>query len=489
MAIYPRSVSTLMVWCFVISTGAFCPNCSVNSETEGSSGTQFNTITSGASGQPGSTSMPASSTIQTALCAAKGQKQACYCPDGTMNGVQMCDEGGNLQPCGQCSTDKKAEMSNAAGLLCPDLESKLNCTAQNYQSEELPASILFVVDRSGSMSCNTPADGQSSADCETNAQRLNSNKPSKWEMTIAALKEVFNKLNQSGARVGLMFLSNNGICGVNSDLTLGGVPLKLIDQSQVSLLSLALDRQNPEGGTPLVGSTILAYKQLHQIAGGDCGAPPCGAPGNRFVVLFTDGVDSCPNPSFDGVPCEKNGNGQPCTQYLLDTEVKSALAANIRTYVIGAPGSENGRGFLSELAYQGGTAKTGCTHSTASGDVGDCHFDMTTSQDFATDLSTVLRAISGSAIGCEFAVPAVAGADPNNVNVQYTAPGTTPICIPRDDGKGCRDGANGWQFAKNPDGSANTSKVVLCGDACGTVSNVANVQVDVITGCESIRLD
>jgi hypothetical protein len=450
-------------------------------------------------GGAGTTTAPSGSTASTgnagtvvtsqgALCEAKGEKQSCYCPDGTKSGIQLCDTSGSLQSCEQCSTDTPAKASNAAGNLCADLEGRVGCTAQSYQSEELPASILFVVDRSGSMSCNTPADGQSSEACEKKPETANINKPSKWQITVAALKDVFNKLNQSGARAGLMFFSNDGTCGVNSDLDSGGVSLQLINSSHVSLLTKALEQQNPAGGTPLVGATILAYKHLHQVAGGQCGVPPCGAPGNRFVVLFTDGVDSCPDPSFQGAPCGSKSGSTPCTQYLLNTQVKNALGANIRTYVIGAPGSEGGRGFLSELAYQGGTAKSGCTHGDPNGSTGDCHFDMTTSTNFASDLAGVLRAISGAAIGCEFAVPSVAGVEPSNVNVQYTAPGKDPICIPSDETKDCKGGANGWQFGKNPDGSTNLSKVVLCGNACSTVSNIGNVQVDVIIGCERIVL-
>ena len=44
--------------------------------------------------------------------------------------------------------------------------------------------------------------------------------------------------------------------------------------------------------------------------------------------------------------------------------------------------------------------------------------------------------------------------------------------------------ADGWQFAKNPDGSNDLSKVVLCGAACETVRGDADAQVDVILGCD-----
>jgi hypothetical protein len=237
-----------------------------------------------------------------------------------------------------------------------------------------------------------------------------------------------------------------------------------------------------------VGASVLAYAHLHQEWGGDCGAPPCGAPGNRFVVLITDGADSCPDPAFANAPC--GSGGVPCTHYLLDTEAPKAIGVNIRTFVIGAPGSDPARGFLSELAFQGGTAKNGgnCQHGDRDGTNGNCHFDMTQTQNFAADLGQALTDISGAALGCEFSVPDVPDADdPTNVNVQYTLPGQVPICLKKDETKACDGGANGWQFATKPDGSQDLSKVVLCGEACSTIENNPDAQVEVLLGCDSLE--
>lgn len=426
-------------------------------------------------------------------CEPRGQEHPCYCPDGTENGTQLCGADGELLECSGCITDLAPEI-NTEGKLCPQIANKAGCIPESYVSQELPSSILFVVDRSGSMACNTPAAGQSSEECEEKSERMFDEKPSKWEITIEALKKVFENMDESGARAGLMFFSNDGRCGVHSDLTLGGVPLDLIDASHINLLSNALDHQIPNGGTPLVGATVLAYNHLHEEAGGECKSPPCGAPGNRYVVLITDGVDSCPNPRFEqgGAPC---GDAiGPCTHYLLNTEVPNAVEVNIKTFVIGAPGSELGRGFLSELAFQGGTAWISgldCAHGDLDGTTGNCHFDMTQSEDFAGDLSEALRKISGATLGCEFSVPNVTDEtiDMNKVNVQYTLPGKDPVCVFQDETKPCEQGANGWQFAKNPDGSQDLSKVVLCGEACNIVERNSRIQVDVILGCEVIIVE
>ncbi len=430
---------------------------------------------------------------QTVTCEPRGQNLACYCPDGTESGTQLCDNNGTLGPCSGCPEVAAAgDTGGGEGALCPELQGQLGCTAESYESEELPASILFVIDRSGSMLCNTPADGQTNEECEASATTKNPSLPTKWQITSDALIAVFDQLRTAGAgtRAGLMFFSNNDSCGVHSDLTLGGVPVELLTDAQISLLQNALGNVKPKGGTPLVGATILSYAHLHEEWGGACGAPPCGAPGNRFVVLITDGADSCPDPSFTGAPC--GSGGVACTHYLLDTEVVKARGVNIRTFVIGAPGSDPARGFLSELAFLGGTGKLNgaCAHGDRDGTTGDCHFDMTATQDFAADLGAALNEISGSALGCEFSVPDVLDAsDPPNVNVQYSEEGGAPICIAKDDTAPCNGGANGWQFAKNADGSDDVTKVVLCGQACDTVENIANVQVEVLVGCTSIVIE
>jgi hypothetical protein len=437
----------------------------------------------------------AGSSTAGATCEPKGQNLSCYCPDGSMVGTQLCDNSGKLGPCTGCPevTGGSGEggSGDQGGALCQELQGQLGCVASSYESEELPASILFVIDRSGSMLCNTPADGQTNEECDADANTKDTTKPTKWQITSDALIAVFDQLKlDTSTRAGLMFFSNNDSCGVNSDLTLGGVPVDSLTDAQISLLKNALSNVKPKGGTPLVGATILAYAHLHEEWGGDCGSPPCGAPGNRFVVLITDGADSCPDPTFTDAPC--GSGGVSCTHYLLETEVRKAVGVNIRTFVIGAPGSDPARGFLSELAFQGGEGKNGgnCTHGDPDGTTGDCHFDMTASTDFAGDLALALNEISGSTVGCEFSVPDVPDADnPENVNVQYTPPDGSPVCIPQDNTAPCDGGANGWQFAKRPDGTLDTTKVVLCGEACNTVENIANVYVEVLLGCTAIKIE
>jgi hypothetical protein len=58
--------------------------------------------------------------------------------------------------------------------------------------------------------------------------------------------------------------------------------------------------------------------------------------GNNFLVLLTDGAETCaPDQQEDFV----------------NTTVITAAAVGIRTFVIGAPGSEGNRAFLSRVAF------------------------------------------------------------------------------------------------------------------------------------------
>jgi hypothetical protein len=408
-------------------------------------------------------------------------QQTCACPDGSMSGVQLCDANtGGLLPC-TCSGFSPNQMpdpnmvagdagnTNEVTRVCAELEGVAECDARSFASEEIPASVLFVVDRSGSMACNPPP-VQTVEQCNETPIAVNPSMPSRWQITVEALKESLAGLQGTNAAAGLTFFSVDNACGVNSTPNVGVHP---VEKPQLDAMSLALDAIGPRGGTPIVGSVVLAYAHLHQEA---------MAPGNRYVVLLTDGEESC---GFGGEEEDKADLAE-ARKHLLEVEVQKALEANIRTFVIGAPGSEGARGFLSELASAGGTSRTpGCVHGDAASATGDCHYDLTTSDDFAQVLHDALGDISGQTLGCEFPTP---NGISERINVQYTATGNqTPTCLALDE-QPC-ESADGFQFAKHPDGTKDLSKVILCGPACDRIKNDPGATVDVILGCAPLVVD
>lgn len=434
-------------------------------------------------------SASSSSPIPAPNCTTAGV-QSCYCPDGSVTGTQQCLANGTVSPCMCGATSLGASATPQPGApVCTELAGKGGCMAQSYESQKLPASILFVVDRSKSMECNPPP-LQDTASCTAAAVPVDPTAASRWTLTVRALSDAFDALGASNASVsvGLNFFSADETCGVHSSPVVSVGPLT---DPNLTTLHAILDGTSPGGGTPIVGATILAYQHMHEEAGAaiecpspecPCASPPCGAGGNRYVVLITDGEESC---AKDAAELDA------WIDRLLDVEAPRAVSANVRTFVIGAPGSEPARGYLSELAFRGGTAqRADCVYG-RDGAEGDCHFDMTRTEDFGADLARVLENISGRALGCEFGVPTAVGPDgAGNVNVQLTSgAGGGATCFARDEALPCDGGANGWQYARRGDGSADFSKVVLCGEACGMVEADPGARVDVLVGCESLVVE
>jgi hypothetical protein len=392
--------------------------------------------------------------------------RSCFCPDGTQSGTQTCS--GTLSSCvcpAISSGPTFTQPSRDPTRVCADLRGQVACNATSYVSEEVPSSILFVLDRSGSMVCNAPP-VQTSDACNTHTMRADPNQPSKWEITTQALNGAFAGLSGSTGAIGLSLFSSDGFCGVDS------VPIaELAPASAVQLqaLSDAMAASSPAGGTPIVGGVIQAYHHLHE---------ELHAPGNRYVVLITDGEESCGTKGDGTDPADL----EAARARLLGVEVQKAREANIKTFVVGVPGSEGARGFLSQLAFLGGTARDpNCVHDGSP--AGNCHFDLTTQADFAGVLGDTLGKIGGKALGCEFKTPPGGN---GLVNVQYSRAGGEPICFAQDAAP-CEGGANGWQFAKDAAGNDDPTRVVLCGPACEAVKEDPTTKVDVVLGCPMIH--
>lgn len=389
---------------------------------------------------------------------------ACFCPDGQRSGTQECDARQQLSAC-QCNVSASTDTGVAGDpkRVCAQLAGQQSCDARSYVSPQLPSSVLFVIDRSGSMACNAPP-VQSVDACNANPMRLDPSQPSRWEITSGALDAAFAGLKGSAAAVGVSMFSVDGYCGVDSTPVVG---LDNMTDTHLGALSDALHGAMPAGGTPIVGAVISAYHHLHE---------ELHAAGNRYVVLITDGEEDCGTLG----DATNKADLMAARDRLLDTEVENARAANIHTFVVGAPGSEGARGFLSELAFRGGTARTAtCMHPDRTGATGDCHYDLTQERDFAGVLQKTLGQISGAARGCEFKTPTGAGP---MLNVQVSLNGEAPSCLARDNAP-CDGGANGWQFPMGQNGAPDMSRVVLCGDACQMVKDNPASVVDVILGC------
>ena len=86
-------------------------------------------------------------------------------------------------------------------------------------------------------------------------------------------------------RSGVSFFSLDGACGARSA---PAVPVDAMSPAHLDAMQSALSAQKPQGGTPIVGATMLAYRHLYQSL---------EVTGDAHVVLITDGSDSCDVPA------------------------------------------------------------------------------------------------------------------------------------------------------------------------------------------------
>lgn len=345
----------------------------------------------------------------------------------------------------------------------PDDGPITGCAEGEASAELVPANLLFVVDKSGSMNCNPPP---TDLLC-LSPEKVDSEAPSKWEITQEALTGDSGALptlaGQEGISVGLLAFPTDDFCAVPAagELT---VPMSALTTDHLGALTVGLSL-TADGQTPVAGATIRGLAALRGlIDSGDI-------TGKHYLVVMTDGAETCQVGALDDV---------------LWYVEQANYYYGIKTYAIGAPGSEAARALLSEIAVLGGTRRSDTCKEDPANAAESCHVDLTESSDFAADLGDEFKGITEqTASACEYDVPTGALVDPSKVNVEFTAPGSDPELVPldaREAGERQCEGANGWQFA--PGGK----KVVLCGDLCDAVRSQPESKIRVIFGCRDTVL-
>lgn len=194
--------------------------------------------------------------------------------------------------------------------------------------------------------------------------------------------------------------------------------------------------------------------------------------GEAYVVLITDGMPTlapdCSNP---------NGNisdvdPQPIVD-LIDLQFRQN---GVKTYLIGSPGSEKGRAWMSRAAILGHTAIPGCNESGPNW----CHMDLTTYPDFGKALRDGLSVIAGEVVSCSYNVYAKGVDASRTVNPMLTTVmvrygDNSHVLINRDDTPdGC---TTGWHL------DSEMKRVVLCNETCTKVQSDPLAGVTVSYGC------
>lgn len=422
----------------VIALGAaavlLAPGCGDSSDDDADGGnlSRGGSSTAGSGGRAGSSAIPVSGAGGSA--AGKGDSSSIPIPAGGQGNESGADGDGGTPSIGKGDA----------------------CATASDTAVALPSVLQLVVDISGSMDWPpgwepvTPDDSKPPG-------------ATKWEITREALLDAVAELPADVA-LGVSFFPDTGDSDdecLNNRVAVPIAGLGGANSTVRRLWEIEVNDVEPNGATPTHGAYLFGLSQLAET----------DLPGNRFLLLLTDGTPTC------NLACECNEGNVPVDSDPLIEEAGVALERGVRTFVIGSPGSENTRDVLSELATEGGTAKADCDD-----DGPDfCHFDMTTEDDLAAGLTRALAEISQSLRSCEYVIPAPPSGetlDRDKVNVLYTPGSGDTETIGRDPSD--RDCETGWQYSE--DGT----RVVLCGETCTRVRDDAAGRVEVLFGCETV---
>ena len=264
------------------------------------------------------------------------------------------------------------------------------CATQTATAQARPVYLVFMFDKSGSMSDS-----------------------GKWPSAKAASRAFFESPDSKGVSASLTFFpdKSNYSCNVSAYDT----PKVSIETLPSTSFGDQLDLQSPAGGTPTYQALQGAIDYAQQVATGQ------GKDGKTAIVLVTDGLpdSNCNNSSVSNVK-----------------SLAASVAATIPTYVIGV-GDELTN--LNDIATGGGT-KSALIVSVAN------------PSQIQADFTKAINQIKASALTCDYAIPAAPSGetfDRSKVNVQHSPAGGAPSTLSYN--QACT-GGTGWQYddATNP---------------------------------------
>jgi hypothetical protein len=372
-----------------------------------------------------------------------------------------------------------------------------SCATFSATAKQASAAMLFVLDRSASMS-----------------------QQGKWDTAQLAIVQAIDKdafdsvwmgmtvfpASYTAAPACLAGLIPNVACGTS---ILPQVPINLagVDKTSAALgtrhqiydwlVQHSPEVADPSDSSPIYDALQKGYEMLRD---------PKIKVDKRFAVLLTDGGFSCTSISgrtgYDDGLCLDWEYPDTVNKLINDSRIDGTKPIN--TFVVGVPGSNSHgemqgpyatapysmRLSLSTYAVNGSpdTVDPACDKTKAFSKGGadptvPCHFDLSSGATFNPDaLSAAIAAIRGKALGCLYSLPEPPPGktiDPGLVNVALTVSGMKTTLSkrsnPADD---CaKDGC--WDYS-------GAQQVQLLGKACADVSAATDAKVDITVGCATI---
>lgn len=321
------------------------------------------------------------------------------------------------------------------------------CVPEAIVAATVPANVVIVFDRSGSMDESLPG-GQGITKWTVAKNGLAGG----LEATTAAVNvgfSVFPAGKFEDSKLGTCFLTPSeptckaltedaGCKDVDVIPAVGLAPLE-VARPQIAEL---LDGTLPKGGTPTRWALEYAWAYVRDSS----------APGARHVVLVTDGQPQIAGKT-NGDTTEAKACGTLAELAARTTEARTATPS-VKTHVIGSPGDID-KAILSGLALNGGTAKAGCT--AANYQTQDCHYQLE-AKTYAKGMENAFVDIfSKVSDRCLLAVPAAT--DPAALNVTATT-SSGDVSLVRDPSH-----ADGWDFEDEAQ-----TRIRVHGPACETLT-------------------
>lgn len=332
------------------------------------------------------------------------------------------------------------------------------CAAATYTGKKIPASLLILLDRSASMAKN-----------------------GKWTAAVSALQSALAK-SDNDLPVGLLFypegkFDSSKLAGCTLNPAAAGcaeafadsgckdirvtpdVPVDLLSKTRAAIAS-KLTSTGPEGDTtPTRWALKNSWAYMQTLA----------AKADRYVVLVTDGEPTTYQAKMTVGTFMIPESAIECKDKpTIEAEALAASSSTppVKTFVIGAPGSETAAPHLSKIALNGKTRRT----PTCDPAKGECHYQIG-SGSFEGDLTKALEEITGKIATCIFEMPLGTDVDPNRVNVTVDAADSL-----RDESH-----ADGWDYT---DGTK--SRIEVFGPQCEQIKkNAGTVVVKILLGCKT----
>ncbi len=342
--------------------------------------------------------------------------------DGAINGESGVGSSGQLggaSSSGSSGTpDDPSKVGNVGNVSANDA-----CATSNAGTALEPISLVFMIDRSGSM-------GNSNQE---------QNLAVRWTPVKDGLTTFFGDPASTNLEASLAFFPINS--GKNSVCTASSYATPVVAMTALpnaAPFSTAFSSTGPNGGTPTEPALQGALDYAATVK----------ASGKKVaVVLATDGQ---PN------DCSSDVSG-------VASIATTGAGAGVKTYVIGVGPST---GDLDTIAAGGGTSKAIMIPTNNPAQV-------------SADLIKAVGNIAASLLGCEYPLPTPPAGqtlDVNKVNVNFTAPNTPTKTLAY---SGDCSNPDGWHY----DSATAPTKIILCQKACDTGKNTPGAKLDVIFGC------